>query len=240
MELGEKLVIGFECYIVFLFSTVCHEAAHALAALKLGDRTAYYGGQVTLDPMPHIRRAPFGLVIVPILSYLLGGWMIGWASAPYDPIWANRYPRRAALMALAGPATNLLLMLVAALLIRGGLALNYFHGPARISLTHATEAVSGGFASGVAVLLSVAFTLNLLLATFNMLPLPPLDGSAVLKLFMTRESAARYQQALSNPGFMYVGLMLALTLFSPVFGKIHLVAINLLYLGLGLSYHPID
>lgn len=88
-----SLFQGTAWYIVFLFSTTVHEAAHALVALKLGDDTAHRGGQVTLDPTPHVRREPFGMVVVPLLSYFLGGWMVGWASAPYDPEWARRYPR---------------------------------------------------------------------------------------------------------------------------------------------------
>ncbi len=76
---------GFLWYLAFLFSVVVHEASHAFAAMKLGDTTAYEGGQVTLDPLPHIKREPLGTVVVPVFSYLLGGWMIGWASAPMTP-----------------------------------------------------------------------------------------------------------------------------------------------------------
>lgn len=99
--------LGAIWYIVFLFSTTCHEAAHALAAKIGGDLTAFEGGQVTLNPIPHIRRSPFGMVVVPIISFLFGGWMIGWASAPYDPAWQRRYPRRSAWMALAGSGRKL-------------------------------------------------------------------------------------------------------------------------------------
>jgi hypothetical protein len=80
-----------------------------------GDTTAAEGGQATLNPIPHIRRSPFGMVVVPIVSYLLGGWMIGWASAPFNPAWQRQYPRRSAWMALAGPAANFSLMLLAGL-----------------------------------------------------------------------------------------------------------------------------
>jgi hypothetical protein len=116
-------------YGVFLFSTVAHEAAHAWSALKLGDDTAAKGGQVSLNPWPHVRREPFGMIVVPLLSWFLGGWMIGWASAPYNPEWAKQYPRRAALMALAGPTANLLLVLAAALLIRVGIEWQVFTSP---------------------------------------------------------------------------------------------------------------
>ncbi|HWD19873.1 MAG TPA: site-2 protease family protein, partial [Verrucomicrobiae bacterium] len=131
-----SLFDGAGWYIVFLFSTTVHEASHALAALKLGDDTAHRGGQVTLDPTPHVKREPFGMVIVPILSYILGGWMIGWASAPYDPVWANRHPNRAAWMAVAGPASNFSLMLICALLIRLGMWGGWFEPPDVLTTTH--------------------------------------------------------------------------------------------------------
>src|SRR6476659_583779 len=111
------LVLGLTWCVAFIFSTTLHEAGHALAALKLGDPTAYEGGQVSLNPWPHIRREPLGMVIVPIASFALNGWMMGWASAPFDPEWAHRYPKRAALMAAAGPAANLLLVLLSGLAI---------------------------------------------------------------------------------------------------------------------------
>ena len=79
---AETIALGFIWYVVFLFSTTCHEGAHALVAKLGGDPTAFYGGQVTLNPLPHIRREPLGTVVVPILSYLFSEWMIGWASAP--------------------------------------------------------------------------------------------------------------------------------------------------------------
>lgn len=104
----DKLLDGLLWYIVFIFSTTLHEASHALAALKLGDRTAHEGGQVTLNPIPHIRREPIGTVAVPIISFILGGWMIGWASVPYNYAWSLKYPKKAAKMALAGPLANLL------------------------------------------------------------------------------------------------------------------------------------
>jgi len=77
------IAIGMIWYIVFLFSTTCHEGAHSLVARIGGDPTAFHGGQASLNPIPHIRRAPFGMVVVPILTYILPPhWMFGWASAP--------------------------------------------------------------------------------------------------------------------------------------------------------------
>src|SRR5580658_156190 len=121
----EILVLGFISYIVFLFSTTCHEASHALVAKWGGDSTAALNGQVTLNPIPHIRREPWGMVIIPILAFLFTRGMIGWASAPFDPLWERRHPRRAALMALAGPAANYTLMLLAVIGLRVGHAMGW-------------------------------------------------------------------------------------------------------------------
>ena len=117
---SEVFAVAVINYVVFLFSVVCHEAAHALVALVGGDKTAYWNGQVTLSPWPHLRQEPFGLGLLPILSMFAamqtGGYgIIGFASAPYDPLWAVRHPRRAAWVALAGPGANLLLAMLAAL-----------------------------------------------------------------------------------------------------------------------------
>ena len=76
--------------------------AALVAAYRGGDPTAYHGGQVSLSPVPHIRREPIGMLVVPLLTALSQGWAIGWASTPYDPRWAARYPKREALMAAAG------------------------------------------------------------------------------------------------------------------------------------------
>ncbi len=123
----ELLALGFIWYVAFLFSTTCHEAAHALAAKLGGDETAFVGGQVTLNPVPHIQREPWGMVIIPILSLIVNRSIIGWASAPYDPLWERRHPRRAAWMALAGPATNYSLMLIAAIGLRLGWSMGWLH-----------------------------------------------------------------------------------------------------------------
>ena len=97
----DALIRGLQWFVVFLLSTTLHEAAHALVALRGGDPTAYLGGQVSLSPVPHIRREPLGMLVVPLLMTVLNGWAVGWASTPYDPLWASRHPRRAASMAAA-------------------------------------------------------------------------------------------------------------------------------------------
>jgi Zn-dependent protease len=228
----EFLQLGVIWYIVFLFSTTCHESAHALAAKIGGDPTAFHGGQVSLNPWPHIHREPVGLVVVPILSYVLAHWMIGWASAPYDPAWQQQYPRRAAWMALAGPGANFSLMILAGIAIRVGIHFGVFAQPVSASFTRITEATGPGFAGFAATFLSVLFVLNLLLGTFNLLPFPPLDGHNVITLFMSSETAVKFL-AWSRQGFGIMGLFIAWYLFDKIFGHVFLFALNVLYPGAG-------
>jgi Zn-dependent protease len=228
------ILLGITWFVVFLFSTTLHEAGHALAALKLGDPTAYHGGQVSLSPFPHMQREPFGMVLVPILSFVLsrGGWMMGWASAPYDPTWAHRHPRRAAIMALAGPAANLILVLLAGVAVRIGLAAGAFQVPAYVTFTAITEATQAGGLAAVLILpLSILFTLNLVLFVFNLFPLPPLDGSAAIAILMSDDLARRYQAVIHNPSFSFLGIFIAWQLFNPVFAPVHGLALRLLYAG---------
>ena len=229
-----SLFDGLAWYVVFLFSTTLHEASHAWAALKMGDDTAHRGGQVTLDPTPHIRREPIGMVAAPLISYVLGGgnWMIGWASAPYDPHWAQRYPKRAALMAMAGPASNLALVLIAALLIRLGIAFGLFAAPDSVSFDEVVSANGGLIPYLLATLLSITFSLNLLLFLFNLLPFPPLDGSSIPFFFLSEKGADSYWQLLRHPGINLFGIFIAWKIFGAIYPPVHLFAINLLYPGL--------
>ncbi|MBY0503465.1 MAG: site-2 protease family protein [Bryobacteraceae bacterium] len=195
---AEIVVVAFCTYLVFLFSTVCHEAAHALAAKLGGDLTAYHGGQVSLNPVPHIQREPFGLGLYPILTlFLTGGTgIIGFASAPYDPYWAMRNPRAAAWMAMAGPAANYTLALISGLLLK----LGYLAGVFRLAdnesfgrfhqLLQATNADS--LAEPVALALSLFFYLNLMLGTFNLMPIPPLDGFSIFLFFLPPDAVRKF------------------------------------------------
>ena len=225
------LLDGVKWYLVFLFSTCCHEAAHAWTAQRLGDDTASRGGQVTLDPTPHIRRSPFGMVVAPIVSFALGGWMIGWASTPYDPEWAARHPRRAAWMALAGPAANLGLVLVAALAMRIGFEWHVFGRSAHTGLLNIVSGAGPADGGWVfcAKMASLLFSLNLLLGTFNLVPLPPLDGRSIPLLFLSREAAQRYWLALGQPMFSYLGLFAAWKLLDAAFPSVFYLALQLLY-----------
>ena len=151
-------------FVTLIISLTVHEAAHAYIAMLGGDRTAYLSGQVTLNPLPHIQREPFGTLVLPILSLLAtnGYSCFGFAHAPYDPLWADRNPRKAALMSLAGPVSNLLVAAIA-------FAVLYAIGRPDSDTTTAVRKIAIAF-----------LYLNLLLAVFNLVPLPPLDGAGVV------------------------------------------------------------
>ncbi len=225
----QVVTLGFFWYIAFLFSTVCHEGAHALAGKLGGDPTAFEAGQVSLNPIPHIQREPFGLVLVPWITYFLSGWMMGWASAPYNPNWQRSHPRRAAWMALAGPGANCMLMLLAGLAIRWGLARGFFQiaeRPAFASLVEATDPQRLGF---LATLLSIFFMLNLILMTFNLLPVPPLDGSTGIALLLPERTAVRLLDFYRSSQMALMGLVLAWVAYNRLFGWLVPKAVGLLF-----------
>lgn len=231
--MGPELADGIVYYVVFLFSTTLHEAAHALMAKRGGDLTAYRGGQVSLSPLPHIRREPIGMVLLPVISVFISGWPFGYASAPYDPEWALRYPKRAAKMALGGPVVNLMLVLIAGLMIRAGHAMGILQAPDSIGFGRLAITEAGGLWPAFAFLLGAIFSLNLLLGLFNLLPLPPLDGSGLPPWFLSPANARSYQTFLwSTPAIGLIGILIAWQVFHYIFDPLFLLSVNLLYPGM--------
>jgi Zn-dependent protease len=216
----------FLLYTVLLVSLVVHEASHAWVAFLGGDRTAYHGGQVTLNPIPHIQRSPFGTVILPLLLLLStnGTAIAGFASAPYDPAWAARHPKRAALMALAGPLSNILLVLLASLvlivLVRTTEMDDYDLQRVLWNWTRSGE----GPVFAAALIAKTFVFLNVLLALLNLFPWPPLDGASVLEGFFPRQLGGffgylRYQPILMLLGFIVVWRVLYV-IFIPTYTAI--------------------
>lgn len=214
---------------VFIFSTTFHEAAHAWAAKLGGDPTAYHEGQVSLDPMPHIKRSPFGMVLVPIITffYMGGGWMIGWASAPYDPIWAGRHPRRASLMALAGPASNLLLALIVLVLMWIGQSQGWIYLDNRW-LSGAGGLVESDAARTLGNLFTYMYVLNLVLFVFNLIPLPPLDGAQGILILFDESKAREVQGKIESIGFY--GLIIAFVFFPLIWERVWPICGNWVFL----------
>jgi Zn-dependent protease len=221
---------GFLWFVAFLFSTTVHEAMHALVAWKGGDPTAYHGGQVSLSPIPHIRREPIGMLAVPLLTSLTQGWAMGWASAPYDPVWAERHPLRAALMAAAGPAGNFLIAIAAFILIRIGLSAGWFTARDSVNVSRIVTMASGqpGF---VTAALSVLLMFNVMAGAFNLLPLPPLDGSAVISIFLPERLAEGLRDLQRHGAFSMVGLLVAWRVFPLLLDPLFATVLKLVHPG---------
>jgi membrane-associated protease RseP (regulator of RpoE activity) len=135
-------------------------------------------------------------------------------------------------MALAGPAANILLVLVAIAAIRLGVATGVFVAPSEVTFGSVVIAPGAGIWSSMATLVSVLFSLNILLAVFNLLPFPPLDGSAVIPLFLDAEKTRRYQDVMwGNPALGWIGIVIAWQLFGYVFDPVWLGTVNLLHSG---------
>lgn len=224
---SETLINGLFWFLAFLFSTTVHEAMHALFAWKGGDPTAYQGGQVSLSPLPHIQREPIGMLLVPLVTAFANGWAMGWASAPFDPLWAERHPRRAALMAAAGPLGNFLLAAIAFTALRIGLSTGYFVESDRISFSHLVEYAGDSRSLGAFLAhgLSVLLMLNVLLGAFNLLPLPPLDGASAISIVLPESIGEKFRALVRSPQFSLVGLLLAWAIFpkiaKPLFGVVY-------------------
>lgn len=145
--------------LILIFSVVIHEVSHGAVAYAMGDSTAKDEGRLTLNPLKHLD--PFGSVILPTITYLLGGFIFGWARpVPYNPYNLKNQKYGPGLVGAAGPLSNILVALVFGLLLRfgGGLGLP----PQFLQIS-----------------IFIVF-LNLILAIFNLIPIPPLDGSKVL------------------------------------------------------------
>jgi Zn-dependent protease len=220
-------------FVVFLFTLTVHETCHALVAWLGGDSTAYHGGQVSLNPWPHIRREPVGTIVVPLLTFFTSGWMMGWASTPFDPGWGSRHPKRLAAMSAAGPAGNLLIATLSFAALRMLLARGVFVAPQRINFSRLVEPAAGtpegSILHAVALLLSVALNLNVLLFLFNLLPLPPLDGGGIVQGLMPGTFGGLIESLRRNPVISLVGLMIAWQVFDVVYQPAFGILLRLLH-----------
>ena len=220
-------------YVVFLLTLTLHEASHSLAALLGGDDTAYRGGQVTLNPWPHIRREPFGAIVVPLLTFFSSGWMMGWASSPFDPSWGQRHPRRLAAMSAAGPAANLLLASLVFATLKLLLAFGLFVPPESAGFSRMVApppgTPAGSLAFAAAFCLSVALNLNVLLFLFNLIPLPPLDGGGIVRGLFPDSVGPLLATVSRNPMASIVGLIVAWRLIDLVYPAAFAILLTFLH-----------
>lgn len=167
-------------YIIIIISAIIHEYSHGWMAYQLGDPTAKYAGRLTLNPIAHMD--PFGTVILPLILLFAGGFFIGYAKpVPFNPANLRDPKKGTAWVGLAGPGSNLFIALVLGLVVR-------FFG-------------SYSLLAPVAPFLSFIAMINIWLALFNLIPVPPLDGSKIL-VGLGPDSLARYFYNLERFGFL--------------------------------------
>lgn len=179
---------------VLFFSIVLHEFAHGYAAYKMGDDTAYLMGRLTLNPVKHID--PIGTVVVPAICYLSGLPMFGWAKPVPVNALRLRSPRKSmGKVALAGPTANLLLAVVCAFLMKLALVTGW------LSPQGTAQAIK---------FLIYGLQINVLLAVFNLMPIPPLDGGHIVEALLPLNAAVKYGRFFGRWG-MYIVIGLILT-----------------------------
>jgi Zn-dependent protease len=192
--------------IVLVFSVIVHEVSHGYIALMLGDDTAKRAGRLTLNPLAHIDL--FGSIIFPLILALSHAPVFGWAKpVPYDARFLKNPKKAAGLIALAGPASNFLLAIIFATIIRF------------MPLTGSTLVF--------AQLLSMIVYVNIALAIFNLLPIAPLDGSGVLFSFLPR-SLEPVEEFLRRYGFviLIILIMSGANFLNPIISSIYRLLIG--------------
>ena len=208
-----NLIIWF---VVFLLSLTVHECAHAWMAERVGDPTARYLGRVTLNPVPHID--PIGTILFPLIAYTTGAWLFGWAKpVPYNPLNLRDRKWGEILIAAAGPLSNVLLVAICLILAKG-----IFQTSLGNSL--------GDMGQPIAKVLQVGIQLNIILAVFNMIPVPPLDGSKVLMNLLPDSIAESYAQIPDWSGFIVLFLLMQVGFISALMFPIFRFVDYLLYL----------
>jgi Zn-dependent protease len=197
---------------ILLFSVVIHEMAHGWMALKLGDTTARDMGRLTLNPIPHIDL--FGSILVPLFSILAAGRIfIAWAKpVPVNPWNFGNYRRDDMLVSLVGPVSNLCLALACSVMV-------ILLGASAPAVMHRNVPILPQFWEFLMKMFYGGVYLNVVLAIFNLIPVPPLDGSHVLASFLPDELADRYRR-LGFFGIFVIIMLLRVPAFSAGFGAV--------------------
>jgi Zn-dependent protease len=197
-----SVIDGIISLFVVLFAITIHEASHGWAALKKGDPTAFHMGRITLNPIRHID--PVGTILLPLILIVMGAPPFGWAKpVPVNPL-NLRDPRKDNLIiSIAGPLSNISVAIVAFIILKLLLNLDpsFVYG-------------RGGFSnllSPIIQILYLTIVINIILAIFNMIPIPPLDGSGVVMGLISEEAAEKYEQI--RPYGFFILIVLIMTGF---------------------------
>ena len=203
---SESIALGLTRYVVLLFSLSVHESAHGWMAHKLGDDTALRQGRVSLNPLVHID--PIGTLLLPMLQIFTGIALIGWAKpTPYDPRNFRRdvtMRQGHMLVAAAGPVSNLILAILFTTL---------FFVLARTGVIQEPR-------NPIVMMVGLGIQMNVVLALFNLVPIPPLDGSKVASYGLPGTLGERYDRVMEPYGFMILLVLFATGLLWLILGPL--------------------
>ncbi len=221
--------------IVLIYSIILHEVSHGVVALWLGDKTAKYAGRLSLEPLRHID--PVGSVILPLIMIATTGFAFGWAKpVPYNPYNLRSQRWGEVLVAFSGPITNFLIALIAAI---GSSFIAIPISQKSIVVRHVmqvewyplSQIVVGSPLTLLYAICAMIIFWNVLLGTFNLIPIPPLDGSKLLFAFI--KVRRDIQIFLEQWGFFIIILFLMVPKFSSIF---YLVVMNMWSIFYSLSF----
>ncbi len=212
ISFGMKIAIGLMQYVALLFSLTIHESAHALSAHYMGDDTAKYLGRISLNPITHMD--PIGTVVIPLFMIFFPSSipLFGWAKpVPVNPLNFRDRETGISIVSFAGPLSNFIIMIVAIILYKAVMmvpALATFQ-PLRLFLFYLAA-------------------INLILAVFNLLPVPPLDGSGVLAKFIGLRNYEKYVSMVQPYGFLILIGLIYFNIFDLVFRPLYLFLIGIM------------
>lgn len=209
---------GIISIVVILFAITVHEASHGWAAYKLGDPTAYHMGRITLNPIPHID--PIGTILLPLILIIMGAPPFGWAKpVPVNPLNLKDPRKDNLIISIAGPASNFSVAFIAFIILKIVLnlipSLNYGGGLAKVL-------------SPIIQILFMTILLNVILAVFNLIPIPPLDGSGVVMGLISEEAAQKYEQ-IRPYGFFILILLIMTGLIGRMLGVVYQIVYRLVF-----------
>lgn len=196
-----SIIEGIISLFVVLFAITVHEASHGLAAYKMGDPTAYQLGRITLNPIRHID--PVGTILLPLILIIMGAPPFGWAKpVPVNPLNLKDPRRDNLIISIAGPASNIAVALVAFIILKILMNLNP-------SLFYTRGGGISSLLSPVITIIYFTIVINVILAFFNLIPIPPLDGSGVVMGLISEEAAQKYEQI--RPYGFFILILLIMT-----------------------------
>ena len=225
---AEIILIVFQVAILIM-SVVIHEVSHGMSALWLGDPTAKYAGRLTLNPLKHLDL--WGSFIVPLIMILTLGFGFGWAKpVPYNPYNLRDQQKGPAIVGLAGPLSNIIVALIFGLGARfislgSVVKVDIIQNLMQFNFSDLAIAVSGSLASIFFLIFVMIVFINVILAFFNLIPIPPLDGSKLLFSIIP----LRMETKIVLEQFGFVFLLMFIFLFSGLLGSFLIGALSLFF-----------